>query len=146
MSAVCLPHHLYKHQGLCFTRWYFLCWLSIFYFSGNMFFIEVGNTYFTLLFRRGEQGEWGKSDTKTKLCQILWEVETYIYHRPTRGFTFLVSNSSLSLETNFLKHGIEGDSNRLIFANLFVFVIQAKKVAGGLTDSWDFHFHKNIEQ
>ena len=78
MSAVCLPHHLYKHQGLCFTRWYFLCWLSIFYFSGNMFFIEVGNTYFTLLFRRGEQGEWGKSDTKTKLCQILWEVETYI--------------------------------------------------------------------
>ena len=122
--------------------------LAKYFFFGKYVFHRVGKYLFswTLLFRNGEQGEWGKSDTKTKLCQILWEVETYIYHRPTRGFTFLVSNSSLSLETNFLKHGIEGDSNRLIFANLFVFVIQAKKVAGGLTDSWDFHFHKNIEQ
>ena len=146
MSAVCLPHHLYKHQGLCFTRWYFLCWLSI-SFSGNMYFIEVGNTYSLELycFAMGSRGSEAKVTPKQNCARSCGRLR-HIYHRPERGFTFLVSNSSLSLETNFLKHGIVGESNRLIFSNLFVFVIQAKKVAGGLTDSWDFHFHKNIEQ
>ena len=54
--------------------------LAKYFFFGKYVFHRVGKYLFswTLLFRNGEQGEWGKSDTKTKLCQILWEVETYI--------------------------------------------------------------------
>ena len=112
-----------------------------------MYFIELGNTYSLELycFAMGSRGSEAKVTPKQNCARSCGRLR-HIYHRPERGFTFLVSNSSLSLETNFLKHGIVGESNRLIFSNLFVFVIQAKKVAGGLTDSWDFHFHKNIEQ
>ena len=54
--------------------------LAKYFFFGKYVFYRGGKYLisWTLLFRRGEQGEWGKSDTKTKLCQILWEVETYI--------------------------------------------------------------------
>ena len=118
-----------------------------FLFSGKYVFFIEGNTYFLELycFAMGSRGSEAKVTPKQNCARSCGRLR-HIYHRPERGFTFLVSNSSLSAETNFLKHGIVGESNRLIFSNLFVFVIQAKKVAGGLTDSWDFHFHKNIEQ
>ena len=128
MSAVCLPHHLYKHQGLCFTRWYFLCWLSIFCFPGNMFFFIEGNTYFLELycFAMGSRGSEAKVTPKQNCARSCGRLR-HIYHRPQRGFTFLVSNSSLSLETNFLKHGIVGESNRLILRKFVCFCNPGKE-------------------
>ena len=121
--------------------------LAKYFFFGKYLFIELENTYSLELycFAMGSRGREAKVTPKQNCARSCGRLR-HIYHRPERGFTFLVSNSSLSAETNFLKHGIVGESYRLIFSNLFVFVIQAKKVAGGLTDSWDFHFHKNIEQ